>query len=108
MEKKVGIYLFIVFVVIFVTLSGYIFFTNNSDLENRLTNHTRNTQKNIENITTLNRAITYKKDSIEVLLKDVAIYQQLRKNDSVMIRLKNAKITKLLHENDSLKRIKHH
>lgn len=108
MDKKSSIFIFVLFVVIFTIFSGYIFFTNSSDLELKLQTHHENIRKHSATTTLLTKSLVNKDDSISMLIKKVDALNSYHKKDSVLINRKNTEIKKLLHQKDSLVKINHH
>lgn len=107
MEKKSSIFIFVLFISIFASLSAYIFFTNSSNLELKLQSHHENIRKHSMNASSFSQSLKLKDDSIAILKKNIKSLNTIHKKDSVTISRKNAEIKKLLHLNDSLAKVNH-
>ena len=100
--NKIGIIIFIVFIALFATFSGYVFFNNSSNLEVSIRSNNEQMKRDVAVNEALTKLLVNKNDTISGLAKKIDAIRSIQKKDSVAITKKDKEIKKLAHEKDSL------
>jgi hypothetical protein len=111
MEKtkvnKIGIVIFIAFIALFATFSGYMFFNNSSNLEINIRSNNDQLKRGEAVTEALTKLLVHKNDTISGLAQKIEATRLNLKKDSVSITKKDIEIKKLAHEKDSLLNLIH-
>lgn len=106
MEKskvnKVGIIIFISFIALFATFSGYVFFNNSTNLAISIRSNNEQLKRDVAVNEALTKLLVNKNDTINTLGEKITHIVAKNKKDSLSITKKDIQIKKLAHEKDSL------
>jgi hypothetical protein len=105
--NKVGIIIFIIFIALFATFSGYVFFNNSSNLEVSIRSNNEQMKRDVAVNEALTKLLVNKNDTISSLGKKIDAIKSIQRKDSVTISKKDKEIKKLSQEKDSLLNVIH-
>jgi hypothetical protein len=100
--NKLGIIGFVVFILIFASFSGYVFFNNTSNLAISIRSNDEQLKRDVAVNEALTKILLTKNDSIDALSGVIDIITNEQKQNNTIISEKNIQIIKLIHEKDSL------
>lgn len=100
--NQIGIIIFIAFIAIFASLSGYVFFNNSTNLAINIRSNDEQLKRDAVANEALTKLLVNKNDTINVLGKRVTKISNQNTKDSVTIKKKDLEIKKLSQEKDSL------